>query len=318
MKQISAFSCSHCNKIYALKDSCRSHESRCYFNPKTQSCASCRLLKFKDYEYTSGHHVAIRTCLRNYDVTRKMKTRCSGYLDKKLKADKAMMKEIQGHYDPGSFIQPILNRMKAEHEESLRKQRELNTQGHILQAEALIGLLGSAVGYTILLIQEIDLTPEDTSDDDSLERHYEFRQTQVDYAVSRFQSLGISKDRINLIINELVGKFPRQIMLFAPLYKQGEITYHQKMGELAKLYEDTDSESYHLDIVKQLSSVTTTGLIGQFLFRGSSPFANDTPDLNSYSLFLKILEEAFPELKQEIVEGIENRTYKHNLFEIPF
>ncbi len=318
MKQISAFSCSHCNKIYALKDSCRSHESRCFFNPKTSSCASCRFLQYKDYEYASGHHVAIRTCIRNLDVTRKMKTRCSGYHDKVSKIDKSIMKEIQGQYDPGSFIQPILYMMKAEHEESLRKQREQDKLGHAIEADALLGLLGSAVGYTILLIQEIDLTPYDTPDDDSLERHYEFRQTQVDYAVSRFQSIGISKDRVNRIINELAGKYPRQIMLFAPLYRQGEITYHQKMSELAKLYGDTDSESYHLDIVKQLSSVTTTGLIGQFLFRGSIPFANDTPDLDSYSLFLKILEEAFPGLKQEIVEGIENRVYKHDLDEIPF
>ena len=146
MKKVEAFKCAHCTKIYLSKETCRKHESKCYFNPRTQSCASCRLLQFKDYEYTSGYHVAIRTCLRNYDVTRKMKTRCSGYLYKKLKAGKAMMKEIQGHYDPNPSIQPILDKFKTEHEESVRAQKELNEKGYEIEAEALIGLLGSAIG----------------------------------------------------------------------------------------------------------------------------------------------------------------------------
>lgn len=318
MKEIKAFRCTYCDKIYAFRDSCRSHESRCYFNPKTHSCASCRLLQFKDYEYTSGYHVAIRTCLRNYDVTRKMKTRCSGYLDKKLKADKAMMKEIQGQYDPNPFIDPILAQMRSDEEESARRQKERKELAHTLKAEALIGLLGSAVGYTILLMQEIELTPEDTSDDEALGRHYEFRQYLVDITISRFQRLGFSNERMNQIIMELAGKFPKQLMLYAPLCRQGEITYHQKMSEFARLYEDPEDESYHADIVEKLSSVTTTGLIGQYLFSAQAPFAINTPDLNGFSVYLNIVEETFPDLKQEIIEGLKNPVYVELSFESPF
>lgn len=318
MKQVLSFKCNYCNKIYALKDSCRSHESRCYFNPRTQSCASCRFLKFKDYEYASGHHVAIRTCLRNYDVTRKMKTRCSGYLDKKLKADKAMMKEIQGHYDPNPFTQTILDKFKMEHEESVRAQKELDEKGHEIEAEALIGLLGSAIGYTIMLKQLIEFTPPDSSDDEFLEKHYEFRQNHVDLAIARFQKPGFPPERVNQIIMDMAGRFPKQIMLYAPLCRQGEITYHQKMGEIAKLCEDQESESYHQGIAIQLSESSVTGMIIKQFFAGFSMSDLRGPDRDAYTFYRKILDEAYPGLKLEIVEGLKNQTWVDIRLDSPF
>lgn len=318
MNKVESYQCSHCTKIYISKETCRKHESRCYFNPRTQSCASCRFLKFKDYEYASGHHVALRTCLRNYDVTRKMKTRCSGFLDKKLKADKAMMKEIQGQYDPNPSIQPILDKFKTELEENIRVQRELDEKGHEIEAEALLGLLGSAIGYTIMLKQLIEFTPPDSSDDDVLEKHYEFRQYHVDVAIARFQKPGLPPERVNQIIMDMSGRFPKQIMLYAPLCRQGEITYHQQMGEYAKLYEDQESESYHQGIAIQLSESSVTGMIIKQFFAGFSMSDLRGPDCDAYSFYRKILDEAYPRLKLEIVEGLKKQTWVDIRLDCPF
>jgi hypothetical protein len=46
------------------KDSCKSHEYRCYFNPRTKSCASCSFFNYSDYKYATGHSIAIRTCFQ--------------------------------------------------------------------------------------------------------------------------------------------------------------------------------------------------------------------------------------------------------------
>jgi hypothetical protein len=41
MREITAYNCDHCNKIYSIKGQCKAHEKKCYYNPETKSCASC-------------------------------------------------------------------------------------------------------------------------------------------------------------------------------------------------------------------------------------------------------------------------------------
>jgi uncharacterized protein YbdZ (MbtH family) len=45
MREITAYNCDHCNKIYSIKSQCKAHEKKCYYNPETKSCASCIFLR---------------------------------------------------------------------------------------------------------------------------------------------------------------------------------------------------------------------------------------------------------------------------------
>lgn len=41
MREVTAYQCEHCYKVYRLKPSAKAHEKRCYLNPATRSCATC-------------------------------------------------------------------------------------------------------------------------------------------------------------------------------------------------------------------------------------------------------------------------------------
>lgn len=42
MKERKAFQCEFCNKIYLTKKTARAHEARCFKNPKSRSCITCK------------------------------------------------------------------------------------------------------------------------------------------------------------------------------------------------------------------------------------------------------------------------------------
>lgn len=41
MKEITAYQCDHCGKVFALKQSAKRHEAKCYHNPENKACRSC-------------------------------------------------------------------------------------------------------------------------------------------------------------------------------------------------------------------------------------------------------------------------------------
>ena len=43
MREVTVYECEHCNKRkYAYKASAKRHENKCYWNPKTKSCMTCK------------------------------------------------------------------------------------------------------------------------------------------------------------------------------------------------------------------------------------------------------------------------------------
>jgi hypothetical protein len=102
MKQVLAYKCTHCGKVYENKGSCKAHEYKCYFNPRTRSCASCafntigtaRIIKNNSF-------IQFPSCLTNVDISKEgLQTRCSKYLGNKYKEDEDIMYEVQASYDP--------------------------------------------------------------------------------------------------------------------------------------------------------------------------------------------------------------------------
>lgn len=104
MKKTEAYQCEYCNKLYSLKNSCRSHENKCYFNPKTRSCASCALFTQQTYQLIKfGHFTILQTCFVNINVLRsRLKTKCDNYCERGNENPK-LIKEILLKYKPIEF-----------------------------------------------------------------------------------------------------------------------------------------------------------------------------------------------------------------------
>lgn len=83
MKEIKAYKCGFCNKVYENKSSCRSHEYKCYFNCRTRSCAGCTFLLRTETKVSTGTHFQFNACLLNHDIVRKLKTKCPDFADEK-------------------------------------------------------------------------------------------------------------------------------------------------------------------------------------------------------------------------------------------
>jgi len=84
MKKVESYHCSYCNKLYEKKSSCKSHEYRCYYNPKTRSCATCAYIDSVLFDFKPGNFNAYFACLLNNDITSiKLTTKCDSYKNNK-------------------------------------------------------------------------------------------------------------------------------------------------------------------------------------------------------------------------------------------
>jgi len=100
MKEVPAYKCGYCHKLYDNQYSCKSHEYRCYFNPRTRSCASCAFLKLEKQVYKFGHTLRYQACLANIPIcTEGLRTKCDKYLDTKYKEDSEIMDNVYESYD---------------------------------------------------------------------------------------------------------------------------------------------------------------------------------------------------------------------------
>lgn len=50
MEEVIAYKCEHCGKISLQKAYIKQHEKKCYHNPETKSCATCKYLIFGTME----------------------------------------------------------------------------------------------------------------------------------------------------------------------------------------------------------------------------------------------------------------------------
>ena len=68
MEKIEAFACGFCSRIYGLKNVAIAHERKCYYNPDTKSCVTCKNFVGKD------------CCSAGISIeNNRLKTRCSDH-----------------------------------------------------------------------------------------------------------------------------------------------------------------------------------------------------------------------------------------------
>jgi hypothetical protein len=112
MKEIKAFKCEFCGKVYQNERTCKAHEYKCYFNPRTRSCASCAFQKLDYGKIIKANTIfSFPSCQLNINVVKLgLQTKCSKYLDKKYSDDKDIMSEVIKNYDPKPIMKSYIEK----------------------------------------------------------------------------------------------------------------------------------------------------------------------------------------------------------------
>lgn len=78
MNEVVAYKCIHCGKISERKGYIKQHEKKCYHNPETRSCASCKYLIFGYKENPiTGIYEPFQTCRKEQEIKfKQLKTNC--------------------------------------------------------------------------------------------------------------------------------------------------------------------------------------------------------------------------------------------------
>jgi hypothetical protein len=317
MKTVNSFKCSYCGKLYETKDSCRSHEYKCYFNPKTKSCASCAFLKFDNYKYKPHHSIAVRTCMHNMDITRKMKTRCESHYPKAELGSKLKIKEIEPNYNPLLFVRVYLESLKEKIEGDLSVSNDddfndlyLDIEYCSLLADAHIAILAKGVSLKIQLYQEANLTTKtNLVHDDDLNNHINFYLEEIDSVIRLCEITGLDKNLMNELIEKTAKELQDIIYLPHLLYKQAELEYNLIMLEKEQQYGNEDSAYYFEQKAKQMQNFgSIAGLFKQHFDMKLPEDAVDSLPTMFYEWCLKRFLEIIPDLKKQIIEKIEVKT----------
>lgn len=112
MKEVQAYKCDYCGKIYEAQKSCQSHEYRCYFNPRTRSCASCAFNRIEIGQIVKTDvHFQFISCMMNMDIPKVgLQTKCPKYLDKKDIDDVDIMSEVRKQYNPQKIMESYVEK----------------------------------------------------------------------------------------------------------------------------------------------------------------------------------------------------------------
>lgn len=199
MKVITAYKCHWCDKVYEKNQSCKSHENRCYFNPKTFSCASCAYKIYGDYRMPDNSITSIRTCLLNIDITARLRTKCQNYISKVYPEANRYIQENKNSYFPDNLImkhiEKIMRLPRFSDNENDEKERKTELSG------CYYGMFISNLMVTIVqrMRFKIAVQKSDNLIESNFDLHSEFSKNML----SMFYHLGIENYRINTLLKTI-------------------------------------------------------------------------------------------------------------------
>jgi hypothetical protein len=69
MKEISAYKCGYCKRIYQFQRNAQKHEAVCHYNPSMRSCFTCGLfVREADISDYDGEFVPSARCEKGFDI----------------------------------------------------------------------------------------------------------------------------------------------------------------------------------------------------------------------------------------------------------
>jgi hypothetical protein len=328
MKAVNSYKCSYCDKLYESKESCRSHENRCYFNPKTRSCASCAFLRYDSYEYKPNHSFAIRTCMKGHDVTRKQKNHCEDYFFKNAISSAGKIEQAEKSYNPIPQVKKHIKEIGVNVENNLKVVRNTDIEIELydneyysLKADALLDKLISAVGYKILFLTESELSrTNDLLKDHDIDMHFNLQHEEIDNLVSLFSSIGISSETMYDIIRKISGELPKTFVYAYPLIVQSEVTHNKHMAEAFEWIGDEGSAYYFKKMASMAENMEGIDTVLNEIFpdiKLNSLQKEQIPDLHESCL--KMVTKVYPDLKNKIITELKKRDVtERSISDVPF
>ena len=327
MKPVNSYKCSYCGKLYESKDSCRSHERRCYFNPKTKSCASCAFLKYDSYEYKPHYTCSVKTCMKNHDVTGKLKTHCDDYFFKNAIGSAGKIEQAETTYNPIPQVEKYLKKIGLQVETKLSVSSIPDIEIGLYDDEyfysltdAYLDKLVSAVGYKILFLTESEFSNKhDLLTDKELDMHFNLQYEEIDDVVSLFSSFGILSETTYDIIEKISTKLPTELVFAYSLIIQSEVSYNKHMAEAFEWIGDESSVSYF----KKMAAVAEN-------MEGIETVFNDFfPDIKLDRLpqekipafhknCLEKITKLSSDLRDKIIAGLKKNTVGELISDVPF
>jgi hypothetical protein len=328
MKLVNSYKCSYCDKLYESKDSCRSHENRCYFNPKTRSCASCAFLKYDNYEYKTNHSYAVRTCMKGRDVTRKQKNHCKDYFFKNAIGSAGKIEQAEKSYNPIPQVKKHLKEIGVNVENNLKVVRNTDIEIELydneyysLKADALLDKLISAVGYKILFLTESELSrANDPLKDNDLDMHFNLQHDEIDNVISIFSSIGIPSETTYNLIEKISMELPKTLVYAYPLIVQSEISYNKRMAEAFEYIGDEGSAYYFKKMASMAENMEGIEKVFNDFFPNNKIDKLQKEKIPAFhENCLKKITGISPDLRNKIIAGLKNNTTVEELIsDVPF
>jgi hypothetical protein len=92
MREINAFKCDYCGKVYTTSKTCKAHEKNCYYNPDTRSCASCEHLGLEKKYINPGEYTRNQICKAGIHVNESgLRSDCPLYNERKEEPEEGAM-----------------------------------------------------------------------------------------------------------------------------------------------------------------------------------------------------------------------------------
>jgi len=324
MESINASKCKYCGKVYKLKSSCKSHEYRCYFNPRTKSCASCRNLEYLDFYYKPGYSLSVRTCLKNIDISRQIRTYCPQYETKKQNNDLSIKPFTTNSYNP---LPTLVELLKSQIKKVKLDEKDPSSEKYMnyfkFLSEANIGELIHTIGAKILLLSFVKNGEEgNTINNKSLNEISDVCLEQYDNILYLLNLSGIGDTRVKRIINEVSRKLPISEVVGIILINTGIQFFHNCMAKACEIMEDHKGKSYHMAqqkntfFIKGISSL----IAHEFSEQKLGYYLKETFDcaMGKFKLIVeKEITQTDPELKADIMTSMVLRRLNPHCFEIP-
>jgi len=321
MKSVNSYKCSYCDKLYESKDSCRSHENRCYFNPKTRSCASCAFLRYDSYEYKPNHSYAVRTCMKGRDVTRKQKNHCEDYFFKNAIGSAGKIEQAEKSYNPIPQVKKYLKEIEVNVETNLKIVRNTDIEIELydneyysLKSDALLDKLISAVGYKILFLTESEFSrTNDLLTDNDLNMHFNLQHEEIDNVIFLFSSIGIQSETTYDLIENISRELPKTLTYAYPLIVQSEVSHNKHMAKAFEWIGDEGSAYY---FEKNMEGIET---VLDYIFPDMKLSTISKEKIPAFhENCLKKITEISPDLRNKIIAGLKNNTIEGLILDTPF
>jgi hypothetical protein len=327
MKNVNSFKCSYCDKLYESKDSCRSHENRCYFNPKTKSCASCAFLKYDSYEYKPHYTCSVKTCMKNHDVTGKLKTKCDDYFFKNAIGSAGKIEQAETTYNPIPQVEKYLKKIGLQVETNLTVSSSPDIEIGLYDDEYLSSLtnayldkLVSTVGYKILFLVESEFSNKhDLLTNQELDVHFNLQHEGIDHVISLFSYIGIPAEIIYDLINNISGKLPRTLVFAYQLIVQSEVSHNKHMAEAFEWIGDEGSAYYFKKMASNAENMEGIETVFNDFFPDIKLDSSPNEKIPAFhENCLKMITEISPDLRDKIIAGLKKNTVEELISDVPF